>query len=411
MSLFFFFSILLSLPSEVYSADRRDPDWGFFGHRRINRLAVFSLPAEMALFYKKNLEYITEHAVDPDKRRYASPFEASRHFMDLDRYGAPPFEQLPRTWPEACARLTDIYLRTPTADSVLLFGYEQTSLQDGRYFFTDSTREGQAFWPPEGIPASDYHHWFAATFFSQYYDEAKVGSCDTLALLFGKGLPCRAVWAVDTFSSHGILPYHLAGMEQRLQRAFEAGDAALILRLSAEIGHYVSDAHVPLHTTSNYNGQLSGQYGIHAFWESRIPELFADARYHFLVGAAQYIADPVAYYWDIVLDSHQYVGKVLATEKELSRTFPPDRQVALERRGGAQVRIQSQAYAGAYEQKLEGMVEQRMQRAVRAVASTWYTAWVNAGQPDLSKLKVQTKRRKENGDSHSGTTGYGRPHQ
>ena len=35
------------------------------------------------------------------------------------------------------------------------------------------------------------------------------------------------------------------------------------------------------------------------------------------------------------------------------------------------------------------MVERRMRQAIFAVASFWYTAWVNAGQPDLSGLLAQ----------------------
>ena len=60
--------------------------WGFFGHKKINRMAVFTLPPEMIKFYKKNIEYITEHAVDPDKRRYAVEGEAQRHYIDIDHY-------------------------------------------------------------------------------------------------------------------------------------------------------------------------------------------------------------------------------------------------------------------------------------------------------------------------------------
>jgi hypothetical protein len=44
--------------------------WGFFAHRRINRLAVFSLPPEMVGFFKANIQYITENAINPDRRRY-----------------------------------------------------------------------------------------------------------------------------------------------------------------------------------------------------------------------------------------------------------------------------------------------------------------------------------------------------
>ena len=47
--------------------------WGFHAHRIINRSAVYTLPIEIALFFKKHIEYISEHAIDPDKRRYAIP--------------------------------------------------------------------------------------------------------------------------------------------------------------------------------------------------------------------------------------------------------------------------------------------------------------------------------------------------
>src|SRR5690606_11742694 len=60
---------------------------------------VFTLPPEMIKFYKKNIEYITEHAVDPDKRRYAVEGEAPRHYIDIDHYaedGQDPFEVMPK---------------------------------------------------------------------------------------------------------------------------------------------------------------------------------------------------------------------------------------------------------------------------------------------------------------------------
>ena len=84
--------------------------WGFYGHKRINRLAIFTLPPEMFGFYKEHLEYITEHAVDPDKRRYAIEGEAQRHYIDIDHYssnGENPFEQVPKKWEEAVAKFTE----------------------------------------------------------------------------------------------------------------------------------------------------------------------------------------------------------------------------------------------------------------------------------------------------------------
>ena len=73
------------------------PDWGFFAHRRINRLAILTLPPEMMIFFKPNIDWISDHATDPDMRRYSTTFEAPRHYIDLDNYGEAPFDGLPRT--------------------------------------------------------------------------------------------------------------------------------------------------------------------------------------------------------------------------------------------------------------------------------------------------------------------------
>ncbi len=77
---------------------------------------------------------------------------------------------------------------------------------------------------------------------------------------------------------------------------------------------------------------------------------------------------------------------VLKFEKELSLSFPPDQRFAFEDRNGKMIRQYSSAYSKAYNDKLKGMVERRMRQSIFAVASFWYTAWVNAGQPDLTKL-------------------------
>ncbi|WP_370627250.1 zinc dependent phospholipase C family protein [Pontibacter sp. HSC-14F20] len=80
----------------------------------------------------------------------------------------------------------------------------------------------------------------------------------------------------DTLMAHGIMPWHINRMKFQLTQAFKDRNLDQILRLSADIGHYIADASVPLHTTRNYNGQLTDQRGIHAFWESRLPEMLSD---------------------------------------------------------------------------------------------------------------------------------------
>ncbi|MDX1939849.1 MAG: hypothetical protein SFU99_04810, partial [Saprospiraceae bacterium] len=113
---------------------------------------------------------------------------------------------------------------------------------------------------------------------------------------------------------------------------------------------------------------------------------YAGNEYDFFVGKAEYIENPKDYFWNIVLESHQLLDSVLLIEKDLSKTFPPDKQYCYEERLGLTIRTQCEGYAAAYHNRLNGMVEQRMRDAIHAVANSWYTAWVDAGQPNLRAL-------------------------
>ncbi|MNU65565.1 S1/P1 Nuclease [compost metagenome] len=273
--------------------------WGFFGHKRINRVAVFTLPPEMFGFFKENIEFITEHAVDPDKRRYGVDGEAQRHYIDIDHYainGQNPFEIVPRKWEDAVAKFTE-----------------------------------------------------------------------------------------DTLQAYGIVPWHILVMKYRLQKAFESKNIDLILKNAAEIGHYIGDAHVPLHTTENYNGQLTGQRGIHGLWESRIVELNSE-EYDYFVGKGKYVSRVLDFAWEAVQASNVAVDSVLRIEKELTLEFPSDQKYTYETRGNVVIQTYSKAFCDEYQKRMNGMVERRMREAIIAVGSIWYTAWVDAGQPDLSKL-------------------------
>ena len=293
--------ILLLLPILVSSGSNLDiKRWGFFGHKRINRVATFTLPVEMFGFYKEHIEYITEHAVDPDKRRYAVDGEAQRHYIDIDHYvheGEDPFDHVPRKWKDAVEKFSE-----------------------------------------------------------------------------------------DTLQAYGIVPWHIVVMKYKLQKAFEEKNVDLILKYSADIGHYIGDAHVPLHTTENYNGQLTNQKGIHGLWESRLVEINYE-NYDYFVGKAEYIDDLNSFIWEVVQDSHYAVDSVLSMEKQLTKDFPADKKYSFEKRGNTTVSVYSYEFSQEYHKRMNGMVERRLREAIAAVGSIWYTSWVDAGQPDLSGLQ------------------------
>ncbi len=270
--------------------------WGFHAHKLINRMAVFTLPTAIAGWYKDHVDYLTEHAVDADKRCYVDTSESPRHFIDADDYGPQPFDSIPVHWSAAVAKLTERRLL-----------------------------------------------------------------------------------------ASGILPWQIDRSYRGLVAALSEKDVRRILRHSADIGHYLADAHVPLHTTSNYNGQQTNQVGIHAFWESRLPELFSEG-YDFFVGRARYVESPVDEAWRIVRESHALVDSVLQLEARLDAVFPTDRKYGYIQRNNVLIRTHSDGYASAYHDALRGMVERRMRGSIHSIGNFWYSAWVDAGQPDLRRL-------------------------
>jgi len=314
---FIIVAFLLFLSSILYSSI----PWGFYAHKRANCYAVFTLPEELIGFYKKHIDYLTEHAVDADKRRYVIKEEAPRHYIDIDHYGENPFQVMPKKWNDAVIKFSE-----------------------------------------------------------------------------------------DTLLTYGIVPWHIQTVYNRLVKAFEQKDIDYILRNSADLGHYVSDAHVPLHTTENYNGQLTNQKGIHAFWESRLPELFADD-YDYLVGTAEYQYSVLDVAWKAVQGSFNALDSVLLFEKELSQEFQQDKQYAYEQRGTKTVKVKSQEFSDAYHKLLNGMVERRLRLSIITIGDLWYSAWIDAGQPLLDgmqkssnpfmeEIKIDRKITKEDAREH-----------
>jgi hypothetical protein len=192
-------------------------------------------------------------------------------------------------------------------------------------------------------------------------------------------------YSEDTLNKYGTVPWSVQYQYYRLVNAFKTHDTTGILTTSANLAHYIADAHVPLHLTQNYNGQLTNQQGLHALWESRIPELFA-ANYNCYAGRARYIENPLKEAFKICSTSFAEVDSVLRLERLLNRHYTEAKKYAMVLHGKKAIKDYSAAYSRDYQNLMRGMVQRRMRSAILSVGSYWYSAWVDAGQPDLNKL-------------------------
>ncbi len=194
----------------------------------------------------------------------------------------------------------------------------------------------------------------------------------------------------SVFRKYGTLPWWIQEMEEKLTTAFKQKRKTEILFLAADLAHYLGDATMPLHTALNHNGKLTGQLGIHGFWESQLPELFGE-HYNLYTGAAQFIPDITTATWSLIAASHALEDSVLLIDRQLSAGLSKGQVYVLDSTGAIKTNkfgdyIHTHEYAKKYHDASKGMIERQIRAAIRATANFWYTAWVNAGSPDLGNL-------------------------
>ena len=75
--------------------------WGFLVHRTINQIAVYNLPEPLRSFFHKDKAYLVYNAPRPDIRRNSDKSEATKHFIDLEKYGPNAANNMPMDWASA----------------------------------------------------------------------------------------------------------------------------------------------------------------------------------------------------------------------------------------------------------------------------------------------------------------------
>jgi hypothetical protein len=176
-------------------------------------------------------------------------------------------------------------------------------------------------------------------------------------------------YGVDFVVRNGTLPWRAEEIYKKLVEAFrqKAGYSRENIKLfSSVIGHYTADAHVPFHATRNHDGQLTGQWGIHARFES---ELFE--RYQSKLQLSPQPPAPVANPRDFIFDT-------------LSASFPLVQPVLDADKAAVAGRDEyDDAYFTLFFSRVKPILEKRLSDSIQDVASMITAAWFEAGRPPL----------------------------
>jgi hypothetical protein len=198
-------------------------------------------------------------------------------------------------------------------------------------------------------------------------------------------------YSIDSLRKEGLVPWEVNRVYGRLVNAFKHQLKDSVLFYAADLGHYVADAHVPLHTTKNHDGQLTGQKGMHVLWESLVPEEELTSYQLFIPTKVEYIKNPQDFIFQILHESHAMLPEMFRVEKEVTAEIGEENKHEMVEKYGRKMKYYTKGFIRAYGKKLGSSIQQRMLISSNRVASFWYSAWKDAGSPAWVKKDDSVK--------------------
>jgi len=185
-------------------------------------------------------------------------------------------------------------------------------------------------------------------------------SLDTLIMLYG--------W--ERVKQNGTNPWATVWNYDSLVAQLRRGDWTRAKLTASDIGHYVGDAHQPLHNTRNYDGQYTNQRGIHARYESvMLSPTYLLSSLAIVPDSVRYVADRINFIFEYILHSNSLVDTVLQADLYAK---------LISGWNGTGTNAPASYYNALWERTRSITLEQ-MQRGTQALASLWYSAWIDAG--------------------------------
>jgi len=236
----------------------------------------------------------------------------------------------------------------------LSFNEEMTIFND--WIFYLSAHASDADWRKKDDPEEGPRHYIDIDNYDGFVQDGYIPQ--TLE-------DCISEYGAGFVDDNGYLPWATLAMYDSVVNCLQRTDWESAKKYAADLGHYVADGHMPMHITRNYDGQLTGNKGIHARYEIYMIQRFQD-QIEYEGWPAEEIGDVRSYIFDYLYSNYDYVDTILIAD-----------DYATEMASGNS----SDLYYEALWERTGRMTKMMFRDASHAIAELLYTAWLEAGKP------------------------------
>lgn len=217
-------------------------------------------------------------------------------------------------------------------------------------------------------PNEGHRHFIDADLYDEYPFNDIPRNIDSLYSKYGE----------ENVSHWGIAPWNIDDYCNRLVALFKEGSWEKSIYTMSALSHYIADIHMPLHTCANYNGQLTGNEGVHFRWETPMVKQYVT--YIEPSNKADIIHDPLEMAFTIVKESYQVYHLLLSADSQARAPLTKIQADSLNTY--EKLSFEDEYLSVLYTQTAE-VVHDRLNKSAERIASYWYTCWVKAGSPEI----------------------------
>jgi hypothetical protein len=174
-------------------------------------------------------------------------------------------------------------------------------------------------------------------------------------------------YGIEKIKKEGTLPWTTDSTYKALVHDFKTGNWNRAVLTAADLGHYVGDGFMPLHIAANYDGQLSGQTGIHRRYEETMIDRHIDA-IKFSASSCHKISKVQSYIFNYLYANHSYVPLLLQADKTAYIV------------AGEQY---NEVYFESLWNNTKSFTTKLLEESSKTTTALIYTAWLEAGKPEI----------------------------